>query len=415
MWRNIQKQTDIRLGGHTAKRISLAFIAMAALALTLWLGGLAPAGDAYGQSPLATELTGTPTATATAGPSPTPTPLKRTVNEITEPKSTDAIFGWTHIIGTALVDAFQRFDVHITPAGLEDWQWLTTSFAVIHDSPLYTLDTMRFGDGFYDFRVRAIANSGEYTESFVRGVEIRNANPPTLTPDPSPRWTPTPVSPLPTPTPAVLTRIQGGQGFYAPDTGAVVDGVVEIKATVNGTRERRFERYELEISPAGLEKWVWLDSAPTQVWQDTIYDLDTTQYTDGRYDMRLRIVYEDGNYSEYFLRNVTFANAGPAQVLLEPAAGIVAPRSGAQVRGTVDFVGTVPATDLLRWELSWSPGQREQWSYLVGGDQPVSKAVVASLDLSQLPPGQYDFRLRIVRSDYNYTDYYVRDMQLLPD
>ena len=399
---------------EAAKRAALGLIGAGLLALLAWTGGIEPARDAYAQSPLPTEQTATPTFTPALGatPSPTPTKLKRTVNEITEPKSTDAIFGWTNIIGTALVDAFNRFDVHIAPAGMENWQWLTTSFDVIHDSPLYVLDTMGFADGVYDLRVRAIANGGAYTEAFVRGVEVRNTNPPTLTPDPSPRWTPTPVSPLLTPTPAVLTRIPGGQGFYAPDTGAVVDGVVEIKATVNGTRDQRFERYELEISPAGLEKWVWLHSEPTQVWQNTIYTLDTTEHADGRYDLRLRNVYDDGNYSEYFVRNVTFANTAPAERLLAPAAGIVSPRSGSRASGIVDFVGTVPQTDLLRWELSWSPGQREDWSFLVGGEQPAAGEAIASLDLSQLPPGQYDFRLRIVRSDYNYTDYYVRDMQV---
>ena len=356
----------------------------------------------------------TPEFTPTPGPSPTPTPtkVKRAVNEITAPTSFDAIFNGTDIIGTALVDSFQRYDMHISPAGLEDWQWLTTSFNIVHDNVLYRLDTSRFPDGYYDLRSRAIAIDGTYTESFVRGVEIRNANPPTLTPDPE--ATVTPVSVLPTPTPAIVSRIPGGQGFYAPDSGAVLDGVAEIRATVNGTRDQRFERYELAISPAGLEQWSWLHGEPTQVWQNRIYDLDTGLYPDGRYDLRLRNVYDDGNYSEYFLRSLTFANAGPARLEFAPPAGIVSPRSGAKIAGIVDFVATVPQADLLRWELAWSPGQREQWSYLVGGDQPVTQQTLASLDLRQLPPGQYDFRLRIIRSDYNYTDYHVRDLQLQP-
>ena len=400
------------------KRIALLFIGISLLALLFWTGELSPIPDAHAQSPLPTSGTATPTstlfgtATPDLTPSPTPTLLRRTVNEITEPKSTDAIFGWTDINGTALVDSFQRYDVHISQAGMEDWQWLTSSIAIVHDSLLYRLDTTQFPDGYYDLRVRAIARDGSFTESFVRGVEIRNAHPPTLTPDPS--RTAVPPSPLLTPTPAVLSRIDGGQGFFAPDNGAVLAGVVTIRATVNGTRDQRFERFELAISPAGLEKWTWLYGGQEQVWQNRIYDLDTTQYPDGRYDLRLRIVYDDGNYNEYFLRNLTFANTGPAQPSFSPAAGILTPRSGTQATGIVDFTATVPATDLLRWELSWSPGQREQWTYLVGGEQPAQGDVIASLDLRQLPPGQYDFRLRIIRSDYNYTDYFVRDLQLGP-
>ncbi len=80
--------------------------------------------------------------------------------------------------------------------------------------------------------------------------------------------------------------------------------------------------------------------------------------------------------------------------------------------GVVDFVGTVPAENLLRWELAWSPGRSEEWYFLVSGEQPVSDGLLARLDLSQLPAGLYDFRLRIVRSDYNYTDQLIRDLRL---
>lgn len=389
------------------KRVLLALIAAALLSSILLWRDTGPSPHVLAQtSPLTPEFTATPGLT----PSPTPTPVKRTNNIITEPKSTDAIFGYTSIIGTALVDGFQRYDVHVSAAGVEDWQWLHTSYRPVYEDTLHVFDTTAYGDGYYDLRVRAIAMDGSYTESFVRGVEIRNWNPPTLTPNPE--VTPAPLSPLPTPTPAVLSRIPGGQGFYGPDSGAILDGLVDIRATVNGTRERRFSRYELALSEAGLEQWEWLYGDDTQVWQNGIYRLDTSAYPDGRYDMRLRIVYEDGNYSEYYLRGLTFANAGGAKLDFTLPAGIVRPRSGATESGIVDIVGTVPAEELLRWELSWSASGRESWSYLVGGEEPVLNQTIARLDLSQLPKGQYDIRLRVVRSDYNYSDYYVRDLQL---
>ena len=36
------------------------------------------------------------------------------------------------------------------------------------------------------------------------------------------------------------------------------------------------------------------------------------------------------------------------------------------------------------------------------------------MDLSLLPPGNYDFMLRVVRKDYNYDDYFVRNLQVIP-
>jgi hypothetical protein len=398
------------------KTTILLLLGVLVLILTLWpdlsdstrhlLAQVAPT------SPLPT-ATPTPTITTTAGP--TPTKVKRVVNEIVEPPAGDAVSGNVRIRGTVLVDQFNRFDLHISPASMETWQWLLTSYEIIHDDTLFVLDTKQFPDGFYDLRARAIGDDGNYTESFARGIEIRNANPPTLTPVPN--ATPTPASPLvtPSPTPDVRSRIPGGQGFYAPDNGTVLRGSVDIVATVNGSSATPFARYELSISPAGREAWTWLYGSQTQAWQSPIYRLDTTQLADGLYDLRLRIVYRDANYSEYFLRNLSVANQGRPQLALSPPAGIDSPHSSATVSGIVPFEGTVPAENLLRWELAWSFANREEWQLLLSDDQPIDNGLLARLDLRQLAGGVYDFRLRIVRQDTNYTDYYVRTLRIVEE
>jgi hypothetical protein len=43
----------------------------------------------------------------------------------------------------------------------------------------------------------------------------------------------------------------------------------------------------------------------------------------------------------------------------------------------------------------------------------ITNGVLARLDLSQLPSGLYDFRLRVVRADTNYTDYEIRGIRLI--
>ena len=411
------------MGGRARrKQLVLVALAVTVLGLALWPDFAARQGDLLAQtSPLTTTptLTVTPTPTPTATsltPTPTPTKVRRVVNEIRAPVAGDAIAGVTAIEGTALLASFNRFDVHISPAGMENWQWLTTRFEVIHDDVLYRLDTTQFPDGWYDLRVRAINDMGEYTESFVRGVEIRNANPPTLTPLPtdfagpvSPLATPTPT---PTPTPDIFSRVPGGQGFYAPDNGAVVRGVTPVVATVNGTSDNPYVRFELYWSPAGMEDWNWLTVGSQQMWQQPIYEWDTTQLPDGLYDLRLRIVYRDANYSEYYLRNLSIANAGAPVLAFAPPAGLVSPRSGSVIGGVVEFVGTTPGNDFLRWELAWSPGGHEEWQFLVSSEQPVADGLLARLDLRQLSAGLYDFRLRVVRQDTNYTDYTVRGLRL---
>jgi hypothetical protein len=368
---------------------------------------------AQAQSPLTSPVitpTVDPFATFTPTVGVTPTKVRRVVNEIVEPLPGDAIFGTTRIVGTALTQRFHRYDLHISPAGLENWSWLTSSYEVVHDDVLYLLDTTAFADGFYDLRVRALNDQGNYAETFVRGVEIRNANPPTLTPVPFATVTPMPVAA--TPTVDVSSRVPGGQGFYAPDNGTVLRGLVDLVATANGTPDNPFVRYELYLARAGTEGWTWITSSTRQTWQAPIYALDTTALADGLYDLRLRIVYRDSNYSEYFLRNLSVANAGRPVLAFTPPAGLSRPRSGGEVGGVVEFVGTVPAVDLLRWELAWSPGGAEQWRLLVSSAEPATDEVLARLDLNELPNGVYDFRLRVVREDSNYSEYFARGLRV---
>ena len=60
----------------------------------------------------------------------------------------------------------------------------------------------------------------------------------------------------------------------------------------------------------------------------------------------------------------------------------------------------------------WSPASAETWSFLASSEQQVFEGTLARLDLGQLPHGDYDFRLRIVRQDNNYDDYHIRNLHL---
>ncbi len=391
---------------------------------------LVPSAALWAQqsSPQATP-TWTPTWTPTPFGAPTAMPTatrsRKVVNEIVHPGPGDAVAGYVAFEGTALLPGFRRYDVHIAATGSEDWRWLLTSDLVVRDDTLYLLDSTEYPDGFYDLRVRAVNDAGDYTEAFLRGFEIRNAHPPTPTPELNPLGTPLPSSPLPTPTPPptlpptrIPERIPGGQGFYAPNRGDVLRGFVSIVGTVNGTRQHPFERYELYIAPAGTEQWGWLYGSEEQFWQQDIYVLDTTALPDGVYDLRLRIVYRDANYDEYFLRNLLVANqrpgkAAPVHGPVQPL-GIQSPVSGETVRGVVNFTGSAVDGSLLRWEMYWAPASTEQWAFLVNSDRPVLTGLLARLDLSQMPPGPYDFLLRVLRTDGSYTDYPLRNVQVAP-
>lgn len=421
------------------RRIGLLFAALVALISTVgssyWFGELESAVAQGTDSSIAptSPVTPTPTSTATPDPAlgtvtPTATRSRRVVVEVLAPKAGDAVSGSTSIVGTALVHSFRRYDIHISPTGNQEWQWLTSSYEVVRDGILYQLDTTKFPDGYYDIRVRAIADRGDYDEIFVESVEIRNANPPTPTPYVDAAGAPRPIlpsaTPVPTPTATATleSRVEGGRGLYAPQNSDILRGYVPVIATVNGDRFQIFERYEIAISPTGSENWNLLYTGAQQIWQDEIFLLDTRVVPDGYYDLRLRNVFQDGNYEEYYVRNLQFINykvPEPGTNFSLPSSqrriqllGFSSPESGSAVAEVVDFRGTAVDPEFLRWEMYWSPAGADTWSFLVSDERQVANGSLARLDLGQMPHANYDFRLRIVRTDHNYDDYYIRNLHV---
>jgi hypothetical protein len=185
---------------------------------------------------------------------------------------------------------------------------------------------------------------------------------------------------------------------------------VEIIGAVSGQFRNPLNRWDLAISPFTQEEWTTIASG-TQAGLDlTLMTLDTAQYDDGLYDLRLRTSYADGNFNDYFLRQLSFANQGDPQFAFMPRPGIMAPLANSVVSGIMSIVATVPADDLMHWELAWSRQGQEDWMLLTTGDQPVREGELARLDLSQLPSGLYDLRLRIVRRGFDPQEYWVRGL-----
>ena len=408
-----------------SRTLSLLLVALLALGVTAWTSlaiNAAPASqDVDTVTPTNTDtITPTDTLTPTITPTPTVTPTKNPVRtEITFPTANDVLFGTVQIEGTAYLDYYREFQLHISPASSEQWSWLTTSRAVVREGVFYSIDTRQLRDGFYDLRLRGVNRRGNYAESFVQSFEIRNGNPPTLTPTATlvlaegelPPTSPL-ETPTATPTPDFSSFIPGGQGIYAPGNGDILKSVQRIVGTVNSQAGKRFQRYELYFSRADMDDWQWLYASPQQFFQDMIYRLDTSRLANDRYDLRLRIVYTDSNYDEFFVRDLTVAN-DPALTSSGPTLRLKQPTAGEVVSGQTDIRGTLIHPLLDRWELYWaaadgkSDDQRD-WLLLFTGDYQVLDDLIARIDLGQVVPGPYDVRVRLVQQDGNYEDAFIR-------
>ena len=104
------------------------------------------------------------------------------------------------------------------------------------------------------------------------------------------------------------------------------------------------------------------------------------------------------------------------------ANGISSPRDNAVVRGVVLIEGTATDPDFLRYELSFFKefDPLGDWVVFATGDQPVINGALATWDTTVgrdagapfYLDGTYRLRLRVVRRDSNYDEYFVLGISL---
>ncbi|MCB8980045.1 MAG: hypothetical protein H6657_21755 [Ardenticatenaceae bacterium] len=124
-----------------------------------------------------------------------------------------------------------------------------------------------------------------------------------------------------------------------------------------------------------------------------------------------------------FVLALTFAllNAGTqaAIVLAQTGSGITAPASGETISGVVEVRGTAVHPDYLRFELAFAnQTSGTDWIVFAEGSEPVVDGVLAVWDTTVgqavgapvFPDGRYQLRLRVVKTDFNYDEYFVTDL-----
>lgn len=105
--------------------------------------------------------------------------------------------------------------------------------------------------------------------------------------------------------------------------------------------------------------------------------------------------------------------AKPAQA--QSQSGISSPQSGETLSGVVIVRGTANHESFLRYEVAFDNGN--DWIVFAEGEQPVIDGTLAVWDTTVgqpqnpvFPDGAYRLRLRVVRQDYNYDEYFVENL-----
>ncbi len=104
----------------------------------------------------------------------------------------------------------------------------------------------------------------------------------------------------------------------------------------------------------------------------------------------------------------------------QATSGITQPASGDTISGVIEVRGTAVHPDYLRYELAFMrqdvPGA--EWIVFAEGAEQVRDGVLAVWDTTVgrsigspvFPDGRYQLRLRVVKTDFNYDEYFVADL-----
>lgn len=97
---------------------------------------------------------------------------------------------------------------------------------------------------------------------------------------------------------------------------------------------------------------------------------------------------------------------------VQAQSGITTPASGSTVSGDVPIVGTAVIEPFQRYELYYKqePSGDDAYIYFDGGTNQVVNGQLAIWRTSDFAPGTYSIRLRVVKTDGNYGEFFARDL-----
>lgn len=92
--------------------------------------------------------------------------------------------------------------------------------------------------------------------------------------------------------------------------------------------------------------------------------------------------------------------------------GITSPSGGSAIAGDVPIIGTAVIDPFQRYELYYKlePSGDDAYIYFDGGTNQVTNGQLAIWRTANLAPGTYSIRLRVVKTDGNYGEFYARDL-----
>ena len=114
-----------------------------------------------------------------------------------------------------------------------------------------------------------------------------------------------------------------------------------------------------------------------------------------------------------FTSLIAFMPASAAPVAQERQATITSPRDGAQLTGVVQISGTATDPKFDHYELNWAAQSApDNWQVIAVVHNQIANGSLGTWDTTQLQPGVYLLRLRVVRDEDKSVETVVRDLSI---
>lgn len=108
----------------------------------------------------------------------------------------------------------------------------------------------------------------------------------------------------------------------------------------------------------------------------------------------------------------------PVQAAPQPQgqdiAQITSPSDGQTITGLVAITGSADHPSFARWELAYGPDPNpaDAWQPFTEGNQPVLNGTIGTWNTGVVADGGYMLRLRVIRQDSNYSEAFIRGLQV---
>lgn len=98
----------------------------------------------------------------------------------------------------------------------------------------------------------------------------------------------------------------------------------------------------------------------------------------------------------------------------QDVSGITSPATGSAVSGDVPIFGTAVIEPFQKYELHYKaePSGDDAFIYFGGNTVPVTNGQLGVWQSGGLQPGAYSLRLRVVKTDGNYAEYFARNLSV---